>query len=312
MSFYYNGQVMRPAVSYPPQPQTGPVEHHLQWWHIVLVFLGLTMAMVGVFSRIVLGNLQANNELVTQSVVATPQVPEPVAPAVAAQTATNAGQSLQTDINNWVNAQKSTTWAVDVQALDGSLLAGTNTDRSFRLASIYKLFLLQPLAQRIPSSTWDTTKINTRTYKDCVDAMIRVSDNACAEAIGTKLGWAKVDQVLQALGYVKTNFSASGSSVSGTAHETTILLQNLHNHDGFDQITYDLVMAAMRAPKKSEGIRRGCPTCTVYNKIGEYAEVRHDAALVEKDGKMYSVVIFSEGGSWQQITDLTKVITSHF
>lgn len=304
MSFSRARGQMNPVVSY--YYDTGAQQRYGAM-HVLFCFGLLTAALVFFVTRAVTSNVQL--------VSAEPSLPGlgAPAPAPAAISTTSSipnTNDLQADINTWIQAHKGVDWAVSVEAVDGGMSASVNSDKIFTLASIYKLFLLQPLAQKIPSNKWASTPIESKSYADCVDAMLRVSDNVCAEAIGNKLGWAQSEKHLRSLGYAKTAFI--GKTTTGTASETAAFLKNLYLSEGFDELARSSVLDAMRAPKSVEGIRRGCQGCTVYNKTGDLAGYHNDAAIIEKNGKAYTLVIFSKTGSWQQIAELTKVISAHF
>lgn len=298
---HVRGQI-NPVVSY--YYDTG-AQQRFTTWHILAAFMTLALAMTLFFARTVASNVElvsAQSALLGERTPVTP-------PASNTVNSIPHTDELQADIDTWVAAHKGVDWSVSVEAVDGGLSASVNADKTFTLASIYKLFLLQPLVQKVPSNTWDTASINGKSYKACVDVMIRVSDNPCAEAIGSSLGWSKAEKHLRSLGYAKTAFV--GSTTIGTAEETAALLKNLYTGEGFDELTRASALDAMGATKKTEAIRRGCAGCTVYNKTGDLAGYHNDAAIVEKNGKAYTIVIFSKTGSWQQMAELTKVISAH-
>ncbi len=311
MSFYYEGQGTYPSLNQ-AYVVTVTNQRSVRWWHFVLFGISLVMASVGVFAHVVLGNLQqvdAQVPAVLNSAQQTPEAPATLALKVPQNSVLSPeSKQLQRSIESWVKANSGATWSVQVSQVDGELAASYRADQSYRIASLYKLFLLQPLASKVPSSNWDG-KINEKTYKECVDAMLRLSDNPCAEAIGSRLGWSYVDKHLRSLGYGNTHLSVGDAT--GTAGDTTKLLQNLYSENGFDSLASTLELAAMGVPKKGEGIRSGCKDCKVYNKTGDIDGFKHDAALIEKNGHVYSVVILSQDGSWKQISDLTAIIQEY-
>lgn len=309
MSFSHIRGQINPVVSY---YYDSGAQQRFTIWHVLPVFAVLVASMLVYVTHAVTSNVELVRAEAPALSLATPE-PAPVieTPAVLAASTTGTQEpSLQDDIETWIKAHKGVDWAVSVEALDGSLSAHVNADQTFAIASIYKLFLLQPLAHKIPSSSWTSSEINDKSYASCVDAMIRVSNNPCAEAIGAGLGWGQAQRHLRSLGYEKTSFV--GSTTVGTTQETSALLRNIYTSEGFDALTRDIAMDAMLAKKQAEGIRKGCEGCTVYNKTGDLAGYRNDAAIIEKNGKVYTVAIFSKTGSWGQIGELTKVIANHF
>ncbi len=304
MAFSLSRGQINPVVNY--YYDTG-AQQRFGVWHVLFGFMAIASLMAFFFARAITSGVELAS--------AQPSLPgsSQTAPAAAATEKVSSlpdTGDLQADIDSWIAAHKGVDWGVSVEAINGDLSASVNADKTYSLASVYKLFLLQPLANKIPSSKWATTNVGSRSYAKCVDSMIRVSDNVCAEAIGRSLGWTKAEKYLRSLGYEKTAFT--GTTTTGTPSETGDLLKNIYTGEGFDELTRSAAMDAMLATKKVEGIRRGCDGCTVYNKIGDLAGYHNDAAIVEKNGKAYSVVIFSKTGSWQQLAELTKVISAHF
>lgn len=241
-----------------------------------------------------------------------PQPAKPAALAIAPElTPKQPVNQLQLDVDQWLNRHHKSSWSVSVRAIKGSdISAGSGAHQKIPLASVYKLFLLQPLMLSAPANTWQNTNLNSRTYADCVDAMLRHSDNPCAEAIGEKVGWSKADKYLNSLGYIQTTFMDRGRA-SGTAAETSQLLQNIYEGQGFDNAARELALNSMSAPKKKEAVRLSCQECKVYNKTGDLGSVHNDAAIIEKDGKTYVVVILSDRSNWHEMAELSAVITAH-
>lgn len=276
----------------------------LNAWHVIFTLLALAIATTGAFVYMLvnLRPVRADTPLPSR------QLAPMAASAVPVKKEIN---QLQIDVDQWLNRHSKSDWGVSVRSIKGAnISAGSGPHQKIPLASVYKLFLLQPLMLSVPSSSWQTTTLNTRSYADCIDAMLRLSDNPCAETIGNKIGWSKSEKYLRSTGYIQTTFTDRGRA-SGTAAETSQLLQNIYEGQGFDQTAQDLVLKSMSTPKKKEAIRLACPSCTVYNKIGDLGAVHNDAAIVEKNGKTYVVVILSNRSNWQEMAELSAVIMAH-
>jgi beta-lactamase class A len=219
------------------------------------------------------------------------------------------GGMAQDAAMKWISDQQDSTWGVYVGSVDtGKTLVDINSDKPFELASIYKLFLLQPLAERVPSSQWATTPLDSKNYRDCVVRMLSVSDNPCAETFAQILGWGTIDRRVREAGYRGTDLNRT-DYLAGTAADTAELLRRLYSGNGYDDQLKNLALGALKTRSSSEAIRNACPECTVYNKTGQYNGMHNDAAIVEKDGQVYTIVIFSKNSNWQQATQLaTRII----
>lgn len=285
--------------------------------------LGVITIMVTVVATILLSVAkQINNRIAFQ-----PQAPIHV-PAVAAASTDENQQStryeevvtapaideelLQTEIDNWVAQQpKAQQWAISLHSLDNNQVdVGVAETQQFELASIYKLFLLKPLVQKMTVLEWEKANLTDKTYAECVHVMLARSDNPCAEAIVEKLGWNAIHASAQADGFNSTLFNRNDYIV-GTVADTSRLLQKIYTGEGFTSAARALVLNGMEVPKYAEGVRRGCVDCQdVYNKTGQINNVVHDASVIRKNNRNYTLVIFSENGTWQQITEITQILTS--
>lgn len=230
-------------------------------------------------------------------------------PAVAASV--DRSPELAAELEAWTNAQKDSDWAFYVHSLDNNeIRVEQSANEQFDMASIYKLFLLRPLAQKIPAEAWGSSNITDKTYLTCVDAMLAVSDNPCAEAIAGRLGWSTMQRQIEAAGYKQTVINRSDAFVSSAA-DTGLLLDRLYHGDSYDAKTKQIALDSLGKKKGTEAIRRACADCRVYNKTGDYGLAKHDAAIIEKNGKAYVVVIFSSNAGWQQLVEAASVISKH-
>lgn len=278
-------------------------------------FLAAALAVVIVFgfSIAAVTSLSAAEpesiELPAKTVFIPPPVEEQFSPVVVPEI--NRSAELTAELENWVNSQTGSEWSFYVHSLgNDSLSVDMATTKRFEMASIYKLFLLRPLAQRIPSEAWGSSKVTDKTYLTCAQAMLAISDNPCAEAIAGRVGWSAAQRQIESDGYKQTVLNDTDLFVSSTA-DTGLLLDRLYHGDGYDASTRQISLQALSRPKGTEAIRKSCIGCDVYNKTGDLASAKHDAAIVEKDGKAYVIVIFSKNASWAQLTDSAKLINDY-
>lgn len=284
---------------------------HTNNWRYVLAFVLLLMVLgSGVITTKTFASIEETNfELPKSLNVVAPDRPTISVPLVAP--AVDHSPELKSDLLAWQAKQKGSQWAFYVQSLDNKdLEVGIDETEQSGLASIYKLYLIKTLAQKIPAEAWGNTKVTSRTYLDCVDAMLSVSDNPCAEAIASKLGWSAMHRQNQADGYKSTVFNKVDNLV-GSPADVGLLLSRLFHGEGYDAKTKQIALDALGKTKKVEALRKGCSGCTVYNKTGDFNGARHDAGIVIKDGKAYVVVIFSKSATWSQLVEASTVISKH-
>src|SRR5690606_11239531 len=131
MSFsHIRGQV-NPVVNY--YYDTG-AQQRFTVWHVLPVFV-LLIASICIYTvHAVTSNVElASAEIPSINLNQPVSRPAPPVetPAVLADTDTNEAPSLQEDIEQWIAAHKGVDWAVNVEALDGSLSASVNADETF-------------------------------------------------------------------------------------------------------------------------------------------------------------------------------------
>lgn len=289
----------------------GQVHEQSKSWRLVIasILFMLSIVISGAAVKIFTSVEQTRGEaphVASTAPITTPKDPQQ-APVVLA--ASETPSELQKELEAWT-ATKSSSWSFYVQSLDnGDILAEQHSTEQFQMASIYKLFLLKPLAKKLPAESWANSNITDRSYLDCVQAMLAVSNNPCAEAIAGNLGWNNVHRQVVATGYKNTTLNNTEKFVT-TTNDIGLLLDRLYHGDGYDAKTKSIALEALGKRKSAEAIRKACTGCTVYNKTGDLNGYKHDAAIVERNGKAYIVVIFSSGASWTQLTEAAGIIAN--
>lgn len=223
-------------------------------------------------------------------------------------------KALDKSVNQWIQSQKYGEWAVVVQDLDNPRnRVEVNAERTYKAASIYKLFLTIPLSEKLPFETWQKQRTPTSksksTVADCVRIMIAKSDNPCAVAIGGQVDWQKADQSVKAAGFKRTKLALATPTT--TAGDTAKFLAGLQGGKWFDEPTRNFLLGSLSAQKMRTAIPAGCADCIVLNKTGSIEDVTHDSAIVTSasGNSRYVLVVFSRGGSYRQIADLSKLIS---
>lgn len=275
-------------------------------WLAAALFLFIAFGLVGSRLKTFVSAEQASQEMPRQSTLALVD-PEPSQiPTVVATI--DRSPELQAELEAWQAKQQKGEWAFYISSLENDeMKVGINETTPMDLASIYKLFLIKPLGQKIPVDAWGNTNITERSYESCVIAMLAVSDNPCAEAIAAKIGWSALHRQNHADGYSSSVFNRE-DFLAASAADTGLLLDRLYHGDGYDAKTRQLALDALSTPKGIEAIRKTCNGCIVYNKTGDLMGVKHDAGIVQKSGKSYVVVMFSRHASWSQLAEASSII----
>lgn len=234
-------------------------------------------------------------------------VPSPPAPV--------ADQGLTLILNSWVANHPSLNWSIAVNGLgEDGRFASYNPDQKRGLASVYKLFLMYPLFQKVSAENFENVTVyyDTTPYKldYCVDAMLRYSHNECGVAVGRYLGWSKVDKTYSNLGFRQTELN-SDYGTQASAGDTAKLLKQLWGGSMFTDTQRQYVINILKKQTKRSGIPAGCSGCEVADKTGSLNYINNDAGIVYFANDKYVLVVFSDGAGFDSIAQLASQIQAY-
>jgi beta-lactamase class A len=311
-------------------PQSLTHVHHFPAKHFLLVSVAvMTLSFAGVTGAY----WRANKLVVSAPTIKNTPVAAstPVAPETASETpAASAAQSqptpsslaspvadpgLQKILDNWVANHPANQWSAAVRGMgDDKRFANVNADAEMSLASVYKLFLTYPLFQKVPLEKLNETQLSvegtSRSFGACIDAMLRVSDNACGEAIGQYIGWANADHILNAAGFTHTELNNKNGAQSSVS-DTIKLLSEIYGGSLYTQQQGQYILDILKQQTHRSGIPAGCSSCVVADKTGEFVDVNNDAAIVYYVNDAYALVIFTNGADYSEIAALTSQIKNY-
>jgi len=218
-------------------------------------------------------------------------------------------EQLQNIVAQFVNRHTDHKWSVQLQGLgsDERSVSYDSTD-TFRSASMFKILLMYSLIQKLPMSEWSSVDLNvggkTQTVGDCVDKMLRASNNPCGKAVGDYIGWQFADDQLRTIGLEGTRLD-DDSGPKTTAKDVAYFLHGLYEGKWFDGETRSYIIKTLDQQIFRAGIPAGCGSgCAVADKTGDLGFVRHDAGVVRYAGGAYVLSIFTDGASYFQIAQL--------
>lgn len=202
-------------------------------------------------------------------------------------------------------------WSVFVYDLKADRTVNINENQEFDAASLYKLFLIESLEKKLSHDRWGYTYVGEKSISDCVYSMLQSWDDPCSEPLAEYIGWNYIDNFNVENGYGGTKFSGVEGRVT-TAADVGELYVRLKKGHILSDYTRRFVLDALYQQDYKKGIAKGCKNCRVATKAGELNNISHDAGIVTHGNKSYIVVIMSQGGSFKQITELSKLIDSDF
>ena len=146
-----------------------------------------------------------------------------------------------------------------------------------------------------------------RNLEQCFDDMVVQSDNACPEAIISRIGRAQIQADVQELGMKGTDFR-NVNGLQSTANDLAQFTAMLEARQlPISRASQDKLIAAMRRNVYRQGIPAGS-SGTVADKVGFLDGLLHDAAIVYSPSGTYVLVIMTDGSSWAEIAALTRKI----
>jgi beta-lactamase class A len=188
--------------------------------------------------------------------------------------------------------------------------ASYNESKQFITASTYKLYVAYSTLKRVESGQWSWNDQVTggQTLTTCFDKMIVNSDNPCAEALYSKIGYQTVINEARSLGLPNTTLSKEGQKT--TAGDLATFLGSVYS--GAVDINAGSRSRLVDAMKRNV-YRKGVPAGAngvVADKVGFLNGLLHDASIVYSDKGDYVLVVMTDGSSWDKIVELTRKIES--
>jgi hypothetical protein len=216
--------------------------------------------------------------------------------------------NMQSVVADWAKTHPSQKWSIVVRSIDGPMFdASYKPETPFASAEVYKLMLVQPLLTQLPvANHWRTTVTVDRTKKPvvrCLEAMLKTADDACATAIGSYVGWEKATNILKEAGYQRTDLANKGQPVTTTG-DMAAYMQSLRG-SMLDAKANKAVFTALQQRTNKQGLAQGCPGCVYSGMSGQNGGIIADAEIVQHAKGSYVLVVFSDGGTYEQLAKLS-------
>ncbi len=222
-----------------------------------------------------------------------------------------ASPQIQAIIDKWLARNPNMSGGVAFHELTGAMrFAGTNADKQFFAASIYKLYVADFVYSKIETGAIqpDAYVLNGRTYAQCLEAMMVVSDNDCPHSIAAIWGWNTIHAFAQGSGFRKTSLLNGVNRASAT--DAADLLMRLQAGTLVSSSHRERLLGHMKRQIYRAGVPAGSTGSVVANKTGHYDAVVHDASIVYGKKTTYVLVVMTEGGSYSKIADLAAEISN--
>jgi beta-lactamase class A len=214
---------------------------------------------------------------------------------------------LATVMKDYAQSHSGSYAATLIEISKGGRYASYNGAKQFVTASTYKLFVAYSTLLRVESGDfrWTDSISSGRNLSQCLDGMITLSDNACAEAFIRKIGMNNLNEDAKAIGCTQTIF-VSGNIRSTTEDQARLLGLLYSGRALSDQVNRDKLFAAMKVNVYRQGIPKGLPGITVADKVGFLDELLHDSSIVYSPTGDYVLVIYTANATWGNIAELAS------
>ncbi len=188
--------------------------------------------------------------------------------------------------------------------------ASVNGDKVYIAASTYKLYVAYAVFQLIGSGEmhWSDT-VSGLSADTCFEKMIVNSDNPCAEAFGSRIGWTRVQNMMRALGFSSVTMGSGGNYT--TANDLVQYLRKLEDGSLLAAGNRDLLLGYMKRQIYRKGVPAAVGGVPVADKVGFIGSVIHDPAIVYAPTGTYVMVIMTSGSNWTALSGLASQIHTY-
>jgi beta-lactamase class A len=197
-------------------------------------------------------------------------------------------------------------YTVAVREIDGARREIDVNSRADREpASVIKVFIAYGALKRIDAGTLAySSKVSSGlTVRECLRAMLEVSDNYCAAELRYRVGTSNLNRLLHRDGYRDTHFWYSGGRTKVTSsRDLAVLLSRLESGTLLSPESTTRMLALMRSNIWRDGIATGLPRSVDHASksgllwIGS-GIVRTDAAIVYGPTSRYVLAIMGTRGA---------------
>ena len=248
------------------------------------------------------------NNIASNNIVSAEQDPA----EIAKQPIVKEDEFLKASINEKIASfPGSGKWSVYAYELGSDKTVNINSDKDYDAASLYKLFLLEALENKVAFDRWQYTYTDGMSLKSCAEVMLHTVDDPCGESLADYLGWDSINEFNTKSGFHKTELADIGGRKTTAVDVGSLLIRLKKGHTLSDNARR-FVFDTLYQQSYDKGLAKGCGDCRVAAKSGELTGISHDAGVITHGSKSYVLVIMSENGSFDQISEITKLVDKRF
>lgn len=203
---------------------------------------------------------------------------------------------LATTIQN-VTKKYTTDFSVSVQNMNTGEYIGVNDSYLFKSASLYKLFVGLEVLRRVDDGTIKLDDAHgDGTIKDCIEVMIKVSDNTCGRSLRSLIS-SDIEQTQSIIDMGFTDTTISGNYPTTSARDVAKLYDDLYNQRLLKANTNTFFLDTLKEQEINNRIPVGLPAeMVIAHKTGDLEGYSHDAGIIYTDSGDWGITILS--GPW--------------
>lgn len=209
----------------------------------------------------------------------------------------------------------------------------------FDAASLYKLWVMAAVYQKIETKQWKLTDIFSESIprlnelfqideknaeqktgeikesvQEALNKMIIISDNYSGLLLAEKIGLDSLQRFLNQYGLANSKVGARGSSPTTSAYDTFLFYSYLYNNQFLGSKE---MIALLKKQALNEKIPKNLPPLiSVAHKTGELDGYSHDAGIVYGNKSDYIIVVLSKSDNLsdtnEAISNLSKNVYDYF
>ena len=220
---------------------------------------------------------------------------------------TKDSQGLQTLLAYWTSVNPGQ-YSIDFRTINGNIQASLSPHRLLPSVGVFRAYVASLIYGKVTagSITLGTVTQTGQTVDVCLDIMIRESDEACTNALGSLVDWGASDSLLKAQGFDSTTIT-QGAGLT-TANDMSDWMLKLLGSGITTTWQAEALTDAMTRQVYRSGIPAGSTGMLVANKFGSYGRITNDIGIVYHPNGTYVLSVLSEGSDASRIADLANEI----
>ena len=200
---------------------------------------------------------------------------------------------------------------VSIKQITGTgWVANTRHTESTVSASTYKLFIALMVLDKVDkgelslSDSFLGTNVN-----GCLEKMIVISDNPCAEAWIDQFGRQQINDFLYGQGVSSATSFTNPLANHTSSKDLIFILEKINNGSLLSSGSKNNLLDKMARQQWRKGIPSGTSGNT-FNKVGYIWSYTHDTGIINHPSGSYILAIMTKGSNFARIAEITRELES--